>query len=75
MYKSYLLNISEYYKDHHKVYTDTSKTPDGVGISIILKNHYNRSFKLPNIYYILYMAEVTAILDSASYERDGRVIT
>jgi len=63
MYKSYHHHILEGYKNYYEVYTDASKTLDGVGISIILENQYT-SFKLPNTCSILYTAEATAILEA-----------
>ena len=48
------------YKDFYKVYTDASKTQDGVEISIILKNQHIL-FKLSNTCSI-FRSEATAIL-------------
>ena len=60
IYKNLLKNILENHNDFQELYTDASKSDEGVGIAII-KNNSQTSFKLPSTCSI-YTAEALAIL-------------
>ena len=60
IFKRHFQGILDDYKNFQKIYTDASKSCNGVGIAIILENQ-NLTFKLPNDCSI-FSAEALAIL-------------
>jgi len=65
IYKNHLKSILENLNEFKELYTDASKSDDGVGIAII-KNNLQTSFKLPSTCSI-YTAEALAILIAIKY--------
>lgn len=63
IFHRYFLSIQENYNNYHKVYIDTSKTKEEVGIPIILKKKKIVLFKLSNKCSI-FTNEAIAILES-----------